>query len=119
MKRSDLEIPDEDPTGEEPAAEFDGTDTAVLDDSYRMSVVSASENSAGAVDYDDRGQPRWKWITEMEGSADPSEKTFDHLEALDNDALSIDGLEEPPPEPPRDFGYNPYDVGAPTRKPRK
>ena len=91
----------------------------MLDDTYRVKVVSASENSAGAIDYDDRGQPRWKWwLTEMKGSADPSEKTFDHLEALDN-ALSIEGLEEPPPEPRRDFGYNPYDVGAPTRKPRK
>ena len=71
MKRRDLEITDHDPTGEEPAVEFDGTGTDVLDDTYRMRVVAASENSAGAVDFDDRGQARWKWITETNAPSDP------------------------------------------------
>ena len=52
MKRSDHEIADDDPTGEEPGLEFDPTSTDVLDDTYRFQVVSASENPDGVVDHE-------------------------------------------------------------------
>ena len=46
MAESDDSQKTEDPTGEEPALEFDGTNTDQLDDSYRMSIALASENGS-------------------------------------------------------------------------
>jgi hypothetical protein len=52
MKRSDQEIADDDPTGEEPGLEFDPISTDVLDDTYRFQVVSASEHRARVVGHE-------------------------------------------------------------------
>lgn len=111
---------DDDPTDEQPTLEYDGTRTDELDEAYRMRVVAANENGSGTVDFDDRGQPRWKWITETDGAAQSCERTFDHLKALDNEALSI---EEPAPDSSKSSpasGYDPYDtIRTPALKPRK
>jgi len=100
---------DEDPTGEEPALEFDGTQTDQLDDSYRVQIASASEN--GMVDHDERGQARWKWASET-SSAPADTGTFDMLKSLENDALDI--AEKAPAFVPtmidKTDGYNPYDT---------
>ena len=107
---------DEDPTGEEPVLEFDGTTTDQLDDSYRVRVVSASEN--GKVEHDDRGQARWKWASEM-NSAPTETGTFDMLKSLDNDALDVS--EEVPAIPTmidKTDGYNPYDTIIEDRPPK-
>jgi hypothetical protein len=107
---------DEDPSGEEPALEFDGTRTDQLDDSYRVRVVSASEN--GKVEHDDRGQARWKWASET-NSAPTDTGTFDMLKSLDNDALDLS--EEVPAIPTmidKIDGYNPYDTIIEDRPPK-
>ncbi len=107
---------DDDPTAEEEALEFDGTQTDQLDDSYRIRVVSASEN--GTVAHDDRGQARWKWASEM-NSAPTDTGTFDMLKSLDNDAL---GVSEVVPAIPtivdKTDGYNPYDTIIEDRPPK-
>jgi len=71
MNRGNDPAADDDPTGEEQALDFDPTATDQLDDTYRMRVVAASENSAGSIDSDDRGQPRRKCITESDTPAQP------------------------------------------------
>jgi hypothetical protein len=105
---------EEDPTAEEEALEFDGSKTDQLDDSYRVRIVSASEN--GKVEHDDRGQARWKWTTETNSPAPSDTGTFDLLKSLDNAALDV----SPPaaddaavPEPvkiDKVAGYNPYET---------
>jgi len=115
--RSPKDTADGDPTGEK---EGPKVDAGQRDDGYEISVVSAGENSSGRIDRDDRGQARWKWITE-EGAATASyEGTFDHLRALTNDALSIeaDPEEAKEPEPVRVVGYNPYDTGPKKARPK-
>ena len=105
-----IEKKDEDPTSEEEALEYDGTKTDQLDDSYRVRIVSASEN--GRVDHDERGQARWKWSTE-EGSVKPSDTgTFNMLKALDNEALSLAERGQPlgPIAIDKIDGYNPSDT---------
>ena len=109
--------PDEDRTSEEEAIDFDGTRTDQLSDDYRLSVVSASENSSGTVDHDDRGQARWKWVTEMGAPVDHSDDTFDHLKELENHALALD--EPPVAKPNGQFGYDPYDTPAAAPKPKR
>lgn len=107
---------DDDPTGEEAALEFDGTRTDQLDDSYRVRVVSASEN--GKVEHDDRGQARWKWASET-NSVPTDTGTFDMLKSLDNDALDVS--EEVPAIPTmidKTDGYNPYDTIIEDRPPK-
>ena len=84
---SDTEKKDDNPTAEEEALEFDGTRTDQLDDTYRMRIVSASEN--GKVEHDERGQARWKWATEENSPAPSDTGTFDLLKALDNKALKV------------------------------
>jgi hypothetical protein len=101
----------EDPTSEEEALQFDGTRTDQLDDTYRFRLVAASESANGAVGFDDRGQPQWKWITEL-GPASATTGTFDQLKALDNPALSLQDETPPAPEPSGKTGYNPYATGA-------
>jgi hypothetical protein len=103
---------DEDPTGEEELPEFDGTHTDQLDDTYRLRVVVSSESANGGVDFDDRGQAKWKWITELGPASSDATGTFDQIKALDNPALSLEGEKPPAPEPPRKTGYDPYATGV-------
>ena len=63
---------------------------------------------------DELGQPRWTWITELGAPRDTAD-TFNYLEALDIDGLSI--VDEPfgPAAAARgskDTGYDPYDTAA-------
>ena len=114
-------ISDDDPTLEEPAPDFATFGMDKLSSSDEVSIIAAGGDSAGAIEHDERGEARWKWVTET-AAAIESEKTFDHLEALSNAALS---LEDAPPKanaekPSRKTGYNPYDLGGPSAsKPRK
>jgi hypothetical protein len=104
--------PDEDPTSEEEALEFDGTRTDQLDDTYRLRVVTASESPSGTVSFDDRGQPHWKWRTELGPATSDLTGTFDQLKALENPALSLENEAEPPLQPPTKSGYDPYASGV-------
>ncbi len=112
---------DRDPTGEEAIPEFDGTRTDQLDDTYRFRVVTQSEDAFAIIDHDERGQARLKWIADLAPRS--SDETFDELEALANDSLSIADPEQPSAQcslAKRDGagGYDPYDV-IPTPKPKK
>jgi hypothetical protein len=113
--------PTDDPTGEHEEIDFDPTKTDQLGDDYRATVVAASEDSAGTIEFDARGQPRWKWITEHDAPADPTAQTFNHLKALDNDTLGV--ADDPPKQaeraPSAKSGYNPYDKPVAPRKPPK
>jgi hypothetical protein len=104
----------DDPTSEEEALEFDGTQTDQLDDTYRFRVVAASESGNGTVGFDDRGQPHWKWITELSPTSTDVSGTFDQLKALENPALKLEDRSkaEPEPEPSRKVGYDPYATGV-------
>src|SRR5262245_60252917 len=116
-------IPDDDPTLEEELPEFDGSGTDQLDDSYRLSVVSSSEHSAGKVDHDHRGTSRWKWNTENEnGDVAPEDRTFNHLKALDHPTLHVEGEDPPQPDegpgPRPKAGYDPYATAPSKPKPK-
>jgi hypothetical protein len=103
---------DDDPTIEEEILEFDGSTTDQLDDTYRMRVVSASENGKGTVDHDERGRAKWKWSTEASAPATADTGTFNLLKALDNDSLSL-SQEIPALDATnidKHAGYNPYDA---------
>jgi hypothetical protein len=102
----------QDPTIEEEAPEFDGTSTDQLDDTYRFRVVAASESANGTVGFDERGQPHWKWITEVSPTAGDLTGTFDQLKALDNPALSLEAEPEPEPRKGVKEGYDPYATGV-------
>jgi hypothetical protein len=105
----------EDATGDEEATELEGAPT-----DHRVRVVTASESASGAVGFDDRGQPHWKWVTELGPSAGDVSGTFDQLKALDNPALSLEE-EAPaaaPAEPPRKVGYDPYATQGANKKPK-
>jgi hypothetical protein len=111
---------DHDPTVEEKALDVDSKRSHSADERFRVSLDYTGEHATGSVDHDDRGQARWKWNSETTPSGD-AERTFDLLKALTNDDLSIEGAaEEPVDEPPRQSGYNPYDVGPnkPQLKPK-
>jgi len=116
-------IEDEDPTVEEQIVELDSAHAETEHAPDALALDYTGEFASGVVDHDDRGQARWKWKTEDAPIA-PAERTFDLLKALDNDALSIESEpQEVRKAPPRQSGYNPYDVGGPTkpksrRKPR-
>jgi hypothetical protein len=113
-------LEDEDPTGEEESLEFDGTATDQLDDTYRFRVVAASESENGTIDFDDRGQPRWKWITELSPAAGDLTATYDQLKALDNPALSIEpDVASEPRKTPSKSGYDPYATGVFERPKRR
>ncbi|HEX5421018.1 MAG TPA: hypothetical protein VFY39_13560 [Gammaproteobacteria bacterium] len=75
-------------------------------------VASVEENRSGAVDFDELGRARWKWITESEyGAGAVAEDTFDYLKALDNVGLSV--ADEPGAahlKAPPGKGYDPYDT---------
>jgi hypothetical protein len=102
----------EDPTSEEEVPEFDGTATDPLDDTYRFRLVTASESPHGTVGFDDRGQPHWKWITELRPTAGDVTGTFDQLKALDNPALSLEADQAPEPRKAAKDGYDPYATGV-------
>lgn len=106
-------LPDsEDPTIEEAALEFDGSNTDQLDDTYRFRVVVGSESASGTVGFDDRGNSLWKWKTEMAPSGGDATGTFDQLKALENPALSLEEEPKPAPAPTRKTGYDPYATGV-------
>lgn len=102
---------DEDPTVEEEAIEFDGSQTDQLDDTYRSRLIASSETASGTVSFDDRGQPHWKWVTELAPTGGAS-GTFDQLKALENPALSLEDDAPPAPEPLSKSGYDPYATGV-------
>jgi hypothetical protein len=104
--------PDEDPTSEEEVPKFDGTRTDQLDDTYRLRVVTASESPSGTVDFDDRGQPHWKWRSELGPASSDLTGTFDQLKALENPALSLESETKPQAESPTKSGYDPYASGV-------
>ncbi len=98
-----------DPKDDEPKG---GSKTDSSSDTYRMRVVSASENGIGAVDHDERGRAKWKWSTEASTPAAADTGTFDLLKALDNDSLSL-SQEVPALESTavdHAAGYNPYNA---------
>jgi len=112
-------LTDNDPTLEEEAPEFEPTATDTLPE--EVSVVAAGGDSAGAIEHDERGEARWKWVTET-AAASEVDKTFDHLEALSNASLSLENTPATADteKPSRKTGYNPYDLGgAAPSKPRK
>jgi len=102
----------EDPTSEEEALQFDGTQTDQLDDTYRLRVVTASEGGQGGIGFDDRGQARWQWKTELAGSSGDATGTFNELKALENPALALQGEAPPQPELSKTTGYDPYASGV-------
>ena len=110
-------IADEDPTLEEEAPQFDPTRTDNLAASD-VSIVAAGGDSVGAIEHDDRGEARWKWITETNGALE-SDKTFNHLKALSNTSLALQQTpaSTEPEKPSRKTGYNPYDVAGPAALP--
>ena len=96
-------------TRDEEALESDGTHADRLIDTYRFRLLASNENLNGGVGFDDRGQARWNWVTDV-GDIDDS-GTFEQLRALDNPALSLEEevvAPPPEPEPSREAGYNPY-----------
>lgn len=100
----------DDPTGEDDV--LDGSAAPdPLDEKSLYRVVSAGDSSVGAIGFDDLGQPRWTWITEIDGSTTDQEDTFDYLKALDNDSLAIeDGGRAGEDQTSPGSGYNPYDT---------
>jgi hypothetical protein len=120
MEKKSATLAADDPTVEEQALDLAATRTDVLDDAVTLGIVSASESSSGGIDHDARGHARWKWVTEST-PAGQTDDTFDHLKALDNDALAVDDeAQAPAAEPPsRKSGYNPYDVTPPGKPKRK
>lgn len=78
---------------------------------HDIRVVTVADADSGEIDFDDLGQARWKWITEMElANASSADSTFDYLKALDNDALSLADEDAGSAGEPTDTGYNPYDT---------
>ena len=78
-------------------------------------IVSAHENSAGQVGFDDLGNARWKFSSEASAKAKlEAERTFDLLKALDNDSIELADGKRPDAaqsKPAKKSGYNPYDTG--------
>lgn len=74
-------------------------------------LVASGEHSAGFVNVDDLGRPRWSWINELDPMSDDAAPD-DVLKVLDTDALSL--VDEPGAAPVRragkDKGYDPYDT---------
>ena len=111
---------DDAPTVDEEAPDLDRTRTDAANDGYTVSLDYTGEFASGVIDHDDRGQARWKFNSESTPVGE-TERTFDLLKALNNDALTIEGSPQPDPaKPARQSGYNPYDVsGTAKQKPRK
>ncbi len=96
-----------DPTVREPTVRLRADASSEPDDG----VVSAADDSAGGIDFDDLGRARWKWVTEGESGADIDD-TFDYLKALDHTGLEIadEAEAEAGERPAAGQGYNPYDT---------
>jgi hypothetical protein len=113
IPNDDHQIGEDDPTAEKEALELDGTHTMQLADVYRVAARAAHEKSAGPVEYDDRGDARWKWAADTLTLCDLTAETFDYLKALDpltiEDTQPVESIEQP-----RLAGYNAYDT--PPRK---
>jgi len=75
-----------------------------------MNPRDTKPTGIGTVEFDDRGQPRWKY-NDNQPTRDP-ETTFDLLRALENAAIVMEELASPVPEPKPDPTYNPYDTGT-------
>jgi hypothetical protein len=105
----------DDPTAEQEAIEIDDTSTDPLDNSYRVRVVTASETASCTVEFDERGQPRWK-CNDTPPNRDP-ETTFDLLKSLENAAIVFEEAAPPVPEPTPEPSFDPYDRGP--MKPRR
>jgi hypothetical protein len=101
----------EDSASEEQALDLAGAQTDPLDDTYRLRVVTASESGKGGIGFDDRGQARWQWKTEIDSGSDAT-STFNELKALDNPALALQGDAPAQPEPSKTTGYDPYASGV-------
>lgn len=88
-----------------------GEDADNTDDGLGPSLVAAGDASAGTIGYDDLGQPRWTWVTEVAHDSGrlTDEDTFDYLKALSNDALEIADETDASSAQPSD-GYDPYDT---------
>jgi hypothetical protein len=116
MRHSDNKpVTADDPTAEEEAIQIDGTSTDNLDSGHRVRVVAASEAATGTVEFDQRGQPRWKY-NENPPNRDP-ETTFNLLKALENAAIVLEERTAPAREQEAEPSFNPYDRG--TLKPRR
>ncbi len=110
----DDHIGENDPTAEEEALDFDGTHTMRLDDTFRVAVLAAHEQSVGSVEHDDRGEARWDWATDTVTPCDLTAETLDYLKALDGPLSTEDTQPMESIEQPRLAGYNAYDT--PPRK---
>jgi len=107
-------LTDDDPTVEEEAPDIEPLSRT--DQIERPTFVSARDHGPGTVEHDERGQARWKWATEREGPSKEADRTFDQLEALANDRLSLEEPAAPEPAPIPQSGYNPYDTNSPPPK---
>ena len=119
MNPRDIRVrPDDDPTVEEEAPDFDASRTDQIE---RPSFASPQDHSSGTVEHDERGQARWKWSTEHAGLSSETDQTFNELEALTNDLLSLEEPSGAERTPGPKSGYNPYDTNAPQapKPPRK
>jgi hypothetical protein len=120
MSSRDKRVPtDDDPTIEEEAPDLDLSKTDRIE---QPTFVSASHDSSGIVEHDERGQARWKWVTEQDGPPSDADKTFDQLEALKNDRLALEESAKAEPAPHPKSGYDPYETKTKTNEtkpPRK
>jgi hypothetical protein len=91
-----------------------------LDDD--LEVVASGADSSGQIEYDERGQARWKWVTEIAQNA-PTDRTFDQLKALTNNRLRLldesQASRDQPPAPQPGGGYNPYETTPKAQRPAK
>ncbi len=95
----------------------DSADPTVREPTVRLrrgdeSLVSAADESAGGIDFDELGRARWKWATEGDRAGADIEDTFDYLKALDRAGLEIaeNGEADSVAGPEPGEGYNPYDT---------
>jgi hypothetical protein len=113
-------IKPDDPTFEEPAPHVVGASIERTDRIPRLEedleLVAPGADASGQIEYDERGQARWK-ISEIPSKA--TDETFDQLRALTNNRLRLlDDTRPEEQEPVRSSaggGYNPYET---TPKPK-
>jgi hypothetical protein len=108
--RNDTTAQDNDPTSEQEELEFDGTQTMQLDDTYRMHVVTVSENGPSGIE---RGQPQQKHNADSAPPADPFGKTSDYVDPSAA-VLALEESEdsEATSELPKASDFNPHDAGG-------
>jgi hypothetical protein len=104
-RRDKRQLADDDPTAEEEGPSFDPTRTDQLGSPHGL-----ARHASGVIERDDRGQARWVVLPPVRDA----DRTFDQLEARDNDDIAIEGESPAPdPKPTPQSGYNPYDTGPP------